>query len=128
MRERRAQIQTPHRLTKKRRCELLDVARSTAYYRGEPVCGADLTLMRLSDEIHIERPFYGSRRIRDELEERGQRVNRKRVQRLLRHRGLRALYSRRRSTHPDKGHKLYPYLLRGLSVERPQPGVGGRHL
>ena len=119
MSERRAQIHTPHRLAKKRRCELLDVALSTAYYRVEPVCEADLALMRLIDEVHLKRPFYGSRRIRDELEERGQRVNRKRVQRLMRHMGLRALYSRRRTTPPGKGHKVYPYRLRGVLVERP---------
>ena len=119
MSERRAQIHTPHRLTKRRRCELLDVARSTAYYRPEPVGVADLALTRLIDEIHLERPFYGSRRLRDELENRGHRVNRKRVQRLMRHMGLRALYPRRRTTHPGKGHKVYPYRLRDLTVERP---------
>ena len=103
MSERRAQIHAPHQLAKRRRCELLDVVRSTAYYRAEPVDEAALAVMRLIDEIHLQRPFYGSRRIGDELETRGQRVNRKRVQRLMRHMGLRALYPRRRTTHPGKG-------------------------
>ena len=85
MSERRAQIHAPHRLTKSRRCELLALSRSTAYYRAVAVGEADLALMRLIDEIHLMRPFYGSRRIRDELEERGHCVNRKRVQRLMRH-------------------------------------------
>jgi len=118
MSARRAQIHAEHALSKTRRCELLDVARSTAYYRPEPVSKEDLALMRRIDEIHLKLPFYGSRRIRDELEEQGHRVNRKRVQRLMRQMGLRALYPRRRTSQPGKGHKIYPYLLRELSVER----------
>jgi len=118
MNERRAKIQAEHQLPKTRRCELLDVARSSAYYRAEPVCEEDLALMRLIDEVHLQRPFYGSRRLRDELEDRGHTVNRKRVQRLMRQMGLRALYPRRRTSQPGKGHKIYPYLLRGLTIER----------
>ncbi len=82
MSELRAQIHTEHALPKTRRCELLDVARSSAYYRPEPVSESDLALMRFIDEIHLKRPFYGSRRMRDALEDRGYKVNRKRVQRL----------------------------------------------
>ncbi len=108
MSELRAQIHTEHALSKTRRCELLDVARSTAYYRPVPVSEADLALMQLIDEIHLKLPFYGSRRIRDELEDQGHRVNRKRVQRLMRLMDLRALYPRRRTSQPAKGHKIYP--------------------
>jgi putative transposase len=118
MSERRTQIHTEHGLTKTRRCELLDVARSSAYYHPESVSEADLALMRLIDEIHLKRPFYGSRRMRDELEDRGHKVNRKRIQRLMRLMDLRALYPRRRTSQPGKGHKIYPYLLRDLSIER----------
>lgn len=118
MSERREQIHTEHELSKARRCELLGMARSTAYYRPEPVSEEDLALMRLIDEIHLQWPFYGSRRMRDELEERGHTVNRKRVQRLMRLMDLSALYPRRRTSQPGKGHKIYPYLLRDLSVER----------
>ncbi len=118
MSERREKIHTEHELTKTRRCELLDVARSSAYYHPEPVSEADLALMRLIDEIHLQWPFYGSRRTRDELEDRGHKVNRKRVQRLMRLMDLRALYPRRRTSQPGKGHKIYPYLLRDLSIER----------
>ena len=89
MSERRGRIHEKHELSKTRRCELLDVARSSAYYRGEPVSEADLAVMRLIDEIHLQWPFYGSRRMRDELEERGHTVNRKRVQRLMRQMDLR---------------------------------------
>jgi len=101
-----------------RQCELMALARSTAYYRERDVSEGDLELMRLIDEMYLERPFYGSRRIRDWLEDRGYRVNRKRVQRLMRLMGLCALYPRPRTSHPGKGHKVYPYLLRDLSVER----------
>ena len=118
MSERRGRIHEKHDLSKTRRCELLDVPRSSAYYRGEPVSEADLAVMRLIDEIHLQWPFYGSRRMRDELQERGHTVNRKRVQRLMRQMGLRALYPRRRTSQPGKGHKIYPYLLRDLSIER----------
>ena len=119
MSERRALIHEGHALPKMRRCELLAVARSTAYYRPEPLDEEDLALMRLIDEIHLQYPFYGSRRIRDELEDRGHSVNRKRVQRLMRQMGLQALYPRRRTSQPGKGHKIYPYLLRDLTIERP---------
>ena len=118
MSERRGRIHEKHDLSKTRRCELLDVPRSSAYYRREPVSEVDLAVMRLIDEIHLQWPFYGSRRMRDELEERGHTVNRKRVQRLMRQMGLRALYPRRRTSQPGKGHKIYPYLLRDLSIER----------
>ena len=118
MSERRGRIHEKHELSKTRRCELLDVPRSSAYYRGEPASEADLAVMRLIDEIYLQWPFYGSRRMRDELEERGHTVNRKRVQRLMRQMDLRALYPRRRTSQPGKGHKIYPYLLRDLSIER----------
>jgi len=116
--ERRGAIHQAHRLSKVRRCELLDVARSTAYYRAKPISDTDQVLMRLIDEIHLEYPFLGSRGVRGELEERGHRVNRKRIQRLMRHMGLQALYPKRRTSQPGKGHKIYPYLLRNLTVDR----------
>ena len=119
MSERRQQIHTAHKVPRTRRCELLEVARSSAYYRPEPVSETDLMLMRLIDEIHLQWPFYGRRRICGELEDRGHVVNRKRVQRLMRQMDLRALYPRRRTSQPGKGHKIYPYLLRDLAIERP---------
>lgn len=112
-------IQIEHSLPVSRRCGLLEVARSTAYYRPAPVSDDDLALMRLIDEIHLELPFYGSRRLIDALDERGYRVNRKHVQRLMRQMGLAALYPKRRTSRPADGHKVYPYLLTGLSIERP---------
>lgn len=84
-------IQMAHSLPVSRRCELLEVARSTAYYRSRPASDADLGLMRQIDELLLELPFYGSRRLAEELAERGHRVNRKRVHRLMRRMGLTAL-------------------------------------
>ena len=118
MSERRAQIHTAHALPKRHRCELLDVPRSSAYYQSRST-SEDLKLMRLIDEIHLELPFYGSRRMRDELEIRGYPVNRKRVQRLMRQMGLSALYPKPRTSRPGAGHKIYPYLLRDLPINRP---------
>jgi putative transposase len=112
-------IQMEHSLPVSRRCELLDVARSMAYYRPTPVSEDDLVLMRLIDEIHLELPFYGSRRLVDELEDRDWPVNRKRVQRLMRQMGLAALSAKRCTSRAAAGHKIYPYLLRGLGIERP---------
>ena len=117
MSERRARIHIQHELPKTRRCELLGVARSTAYYRPKLVDEEDLMLMRLIDKVHLRLPFYGSRRIRDELENYDRTVNRKRVQRLMRQMGLRTLYPRQRTSQPGHGHKIYPYLLRDLSIE-----------
>ena len=119
MSERRAQIHIAHDLPKTRRCALLEVPRSTAYYQPQPICDDDLKLMRLIDEIHLRLPFYGSRRMGDELETLGHPTNRKRVQRLMRQMGLEALYPRARTSRPGKGNKIYPYLLRGLEITRP---------
>lgn len=79
----------------------------------------DLKLMRRIDEMHLKQPFYGSRRIRDGLQDEGHDINRKRVQRLMRHMGIRALYPKPRTSTPGKGHKIYPYLLRDLVIDRP---------
>lgn len=120
MSERRARISSQEPLPVTRQCELLGVSRSSAYYRPQPVSEADRVLMAEIDRIHLERPFYGSRRLRDELADRGHGViNRKRVQRLMQIMGLAALYPRRRTSAPGTGHKIYPYRLRGLMINRP---------
>jgi putative transposase len=119
MSDRRALIARGDPLPVARQCRLLSISRSSAYYRPPGLSEADLALMRLIDEIHLEFPFYGSRRIRDELAERAHRVNRKRVQRLMRQMGLVALYPRPRTSAPGTGHRVYPYRLRGLTIERP---------
>jgi putative transposase len=89
------------------------------YYRPVETPAADLRLMRLIDELYTARPFYGSRRMAAELARRGEVVNRKRVRRLLRAMGLEAIYPKPRTTAPAPGHRVYPYLLRDVAVERP---------
>jgi putative transposase len=88
------------------------------YYDSAPEREENLALMRLIDLQYTKRPFYGSRRIVEWLRRAGHAVNRKRVQRLLRVMGLEALYPKRHLSAPGRGHKVYPYLLRGVSVER----------
>jgi putative transposase len=103
-----------------RQCELLALPRSSVYYeRGPAVDDTDLALMRLLDELHLKYPFMGSRRLRDELAKLGHTVNRKRIQRLIRLMGLEALYPKRRTSTPHAAHRVFPYLLRGLAIERP---------
>ena len=102
-----------------RQCQLLSLSRSTVYYQAKGVSDEDLELMRRIDEMHLKRPFYGSRRIRDWLWEEGYDINRKRVQRLMRQMGMTALYPKKGTSRPGKGHKIYPYLLKNLEVTHP---------
>jgi putative transposase len=102
-----------------RQCQLLSLNRSTVYYRPRPVSDDDLQLMRRIDEMHLKRPFYGSRRLCHWLSEEGHDINRKRVQRLMRQMGIAALHPRKGTSRPAKGHKIYPYLLRGLEITGP---------
>jgi putative transposase len=100
-------------------CRLLKIARSTLYYRPAPISADDLALMRRMDELYLAWPFYGSRRMIAVLRREGWVVNRKRVRRLMRVMGLEAIYQKPNTSqgHPD--HKVYPYLLRGLIIDRP---------
>jgi len=118
--DRRAMVERPGEdLSVRRQCALLNLARS-GVYRPKPVIGADdLALMRRIDELHLELPFYGSRRMMFELNKEGRGVNRKRVQRLMRVMGIEALVPRPGTSKVAPGHKIYPYLLRGLSIIEP---------
>jgi putative transposase len=102
-----------------RQCELLGLARSSRYYRPRQVTGLDLELMRIIDEQYTLTPFYGIRRMTACLHQQGHSVNRKRVQRLMRLMGLEAIYPKPRLSKKDDQHKVFPYLLRGLAIERP---------
>ena len=102
----------------RRQCELLGLSRSSLYYEPGGEAAEDLRLMRRIDEQYTARPFYGSRRMTIRLNERGEEVNRKRVQRLMRVMGLEAIYPKPRLSLAGKGHRIYPYLLRGVTVER----------
>jgi len=112
-------IDRTHSLPVTRQCQLLNLNRSSVYYQPLGISDEDLKLMRLIDEIHLKRPFYGSRRIRDDLQDLGHPLNRKKVQRLMRQMGIMALYPKAHTSRPGKGHKIYPYLLRGLMIDRP---------
>ena len=112
-------ISKEDRLPITRQCQLLDLNRSSVYYQRAPVPGEDLAMMRRIDEMHLKRPFYGSRRLRDWLQTEGHTVCRKKVRRLMALMGIRALYPKKRTSQPGKGHKIYPYLLRDLKVDRP---------
>jgi putative transposase len=106
------------RISVRRQCALLGVARSGLYYQPVGLSAEDLELMRLLDEQYTATPFYGIRRMTAWLRSRGYVVNHKHVGRLLRTMGLQALSPRPRLTQPAEGHTIYPYLLRGISVSR----------
>ncbi len=103
----------------RRQCELLGLARSSLYYGPAGESAEDLRLMRLIDREYTAHPFLGSRRLTRWLIGQGEVVNRKRVQRLMRLMGLEAIYPRPRLSAAGPGHRIYPYLLRGVTVERP---------
>ena len=118
--ERRAMVERPgETLSVRRQCELLNLARSGVYRPGPATCADDLAMMRLIDELHLKWPFYGSRRMVFELNQAGHGVNRKRVQRLMRVMGIEALVPRPGTSKAAPGHKIYPYLLRGVSITKP---------
>jgi len=106
-------------LSVRRPCELRGLNRSTLYYEAAGETAENLRLMRLIDEQYTAHPFLGSRRMTRWRIERGEEVNRKRVQRLMRTMGLEAISPKPRLSRPGDGHRIYPYLLRGVKVERP---------
>jgi len=108
-----------HRLPLKRQCALLRLSRSGAYYRPAAEPAEELELMRLIDEIHLDKPFLGSRGLRDRLLDFGWRVNRKRVQRLMRKLGISAVGPRPQTSKPAAGHTVYPYLLKDVAITCP---------
>ena len=112
-------ITPQHPLPITRQCQLLALPRSSAYYTPQPVPPADLALMCQIDELHLEHPFAGSRMLRDLLRLWGVVVGRKHVATLMRRMGIVALYRPPRTTRPDPGHQVFPYLLRDLEITRP---------
>ena len=102
-----------------RQCDLLGLARSSAYYEPVAISEENLELLRLLDEQYTRTPFYGSRRMTAWLQQQGYAANRKRVVGLMDLLGLEAVYQKPRLSDPNKQHKKYPYLLRGLVVNRP---------
>lgn len=105
-------------LSIRRQCELLGLPRSSYYYAPATESEENLDLMRRIDELYLQRPFFGSRRMAEHLSVPEAPLNRKRVQRLMRIMGLEAVYPKKRTSHPGAGHQIYPYLLRDLKVSR----------
>jgi putative transposase len=101
-----------------RQAELLEISRASVYYLPRPVSDADLALMRRIDALHLEHPFMGARMLRDSLRREGFQVGRKHVSTLMARMGVEPLYRRPRTTRKHPGHQVYPYLLRGLAIER----------
>ncbi len=117
---RREMIDKKHsRLSIRRQCQVLDLGRSTYYYRPQGESEFNLELMKKIDELFLECPFYGSRQIRTSLRDLGYGVGRKRVQRLMRKMGLMAIYHKPKTSQPHPDHKVYPYLLGNLEINRP---------
>ena len=112
-------IDRSHGLPLLRQAEVLQLSRSTLYYDPRPVPATDLAAMRRIDELHLDPPFAGSRMMRDLLRGEGVAIGRERVASMMRRMGIEALYRRPSTSRPAPGHKIYPYLLRGLDVVRP---------
>lgn len=112
-------IDPAHPLSVVRQARLLDISRSSTYYKPQPMSEADLALMRIIDRLHLEHPFAGARMLRDLLRLRGFMVGRKHVATLMRTLGIEALFRKANTSRRHPGHKIYPYRLRGLSIDRP---------
>jgi putative transposase len=111
-------IDRTHTLPVSRQCQILGLARSTAYYTPKAVSPGDLALMRRIDELHLQHPFAGARMLRDLLRQETFRVGRKRVGRLMAQMGIEALYRKPNTSKKQVGHAIHPYLLREMTIDR----------
>ena len=111
-------IDRTHALPIVRQCQILELARSTAYYQAQPESPEDLTLMRRIDEQHMDWPFAGARMLRRLLKREGQAVGRRHVSTLMKRMGIHALYRKPNTSRRHPAHKVYPYLLRNLPITR----------
>ena len=107
------------RLSIVRQCELVTISRSSFYYEGKGETVLNLELMRLIDEEFLENPYYGSRQMTRHLRRQGFCVGRKRIRRLMRKMGLTPIYQKPRTSEPHPEHRIYPYLLRDVPIDRP---------
>lgn len=112
-------IDRDHDLPLTRQAEVLRLSRSTLYYQPRPVSSEDLGIMRRLDELHLNYPFAGSRMLRDFLRAEGVKIGRCRVITLMRRMGIEALYRKPNTSKPAPGHMVFPYLLRGMTINRP---------
>lgn len=115
----RTLVDSAEPLSVRSQCELLGVARSTLYYESRAESAENLDLMRRLDELHMKHPTYGSRRLQVMLAKDGVEANRKRLMRLLQVMGIEAIHPRGRTSRPGTGHRIYPYLLKGLGINGP---------
>jgi putative transposase len=112
-------IDREHDLPITKQAEILKISRGSIYYLPRPVSPADLAIMQRLDRLHLEHPFAGSRMLRGLLALQGCKIGRRHVKTLMRRMGIEALYRRPRTTKPEPGHKIHPYLLRGLEIACP---------
>ena len=112
-------IDRTHGLPVTQQAKVLGISRGSVYYLPRPVPAADLATMRRIDELHLEFPFAGSRMLRDLLNEEGVRIGRCHVATLMKRMGVEALYRKPNTSKPAPGHQIYPYLLRGMTIDRP---------
>ena len=112
-------IDRGHQLPLSRQAEILGISRGSLYYDPRPVSAADLSIMRRIDELHLDHPFAGSRMLRDLLRGEGIAIGRERVTTMMRRMGIEAIYRRPHTSKPADGHKVFPYLLRDVTIERP---------
>ena len=112
-------IDRAHALPISKQVKLLDISRGTVYYRPRPISPRNQMLMNRIDRLHLELPFAGARMLRDLLRQEGHKVGRSKVRRLMRLMGIEALYRKPKTTRRHPQHKVYPYLLRNLSITRP---------
>ena len=112
-------IDRNHDLPIAKQAKALGISRGSVYYLPRPVPAADLAIMRRMDELHLEFPFAGSRMLRDLLNKEGVEIGRCRVATLMKRMGIEALYRKPNTSKPAPGHKIYPYLLRGMTIDRP---------
>src|SRR5271169_5982414 len=112
-------IERGSEVTVKRQAQLLQLSRSSVYYEARPISDRDLKLMRRVDELHLQLPYYGSRKLAAQLRREGHEVGRRHVTTLMRRMGIEALYRKPRTSIPAREAAIYPYLLSGLVVERP---------
>ena len=112
-------IDRTHKLPVARQAKALNISRGSVYYQPRPVSAEDLKIMRRIDELHLNYPFAGSRMLRDLLHREGVSIGRRHVATLMKRMGIEAIYRRPNTSKPAPGHKIYPYLLRGLKIERP---------
>ncbi len=106
-------------LSLRRQFKLFGISRSSAYYKSRPVKAEDLEIMRIIDEQYLKTPTYGSRTMRNHLRRLGYKINRKRVQRLMRKMGIEAIYPRPKTSKAHPEHRIYPYLLKGVEINEP---------